>query len=447
MHRDSVISLHLLGHPVFLIAVGLLALNDRVLKARMPGLVTGKLSDFAGVFALAVLIAVVVRSRPVGVAATAIGFVALKAIPGAAVLAAPILGGVTRTDPSDLVALVVLVPAWWWLGRGAEDRSADVRTLLGMFGAGAGVLVMTATSCQVPAQVVHLARLADGSVLAETDGDPQLGRVWAQSHDGRTWRRAAKPVEMPGPDRTSACLTDGLCFRVSSRRGVEQRGAGSRWVTSFRFSDEQNLRRDWRVAQCFGSVGFYRSVAIAGTGSGEHVVVTAGSDGVLWRSATGHWQRREVLGVKPARLDGATETSSWLAGSAVGILLLVAAGLIVGRLVGGRWHRGLTLALVCSPPLLSLVGFFAFFGVDYTVVGPLLLGSVVVVVTLALAVDWYLPDRTRRRRRGMVMAAPLGSPVPAVEGVRPAWLLDPSRSDRLRWWDGTEWSGWIAPKR
>ncbi len=35
-------------HPVPLAAIGLLLLNDHVLKAAFPGLVTGKLSDFAG---------------------------------------------------------------------------------------------------------------------------------------------------------------------------------------------------------------------------------------------------------------------------------------------------------------------------------------------------------------------------------------------------------------
>lgn len=35
-------------HPAVLVAIGLLLLNDHVLKAFMPGPLTGKLSDFAG---------------------------------------------------------------------------------------------------------------------------------------------------------------------------------------------------------------------------------------------------------------------------------------------------------------------------------------------------------------------------------------------------------------
>jgi hypothetical protein len=38
-----------LAHPVTLLALLVLVLNDHVWKARHPGLVTGKLSDVAGV--------------------------------------------------------------------------------------------------------------------------------------------------------------------------------------------------------------------------------------------------------------------------------------------------------------------------------------------------------------------------------------------------------------
>jgi tetratricopeptide (TPR) repeat protein len=51
-------ALHLLS-PVYLVAVGLLLLNDFVLKHTMPGLITGKLSDFSGLFAFAVFWSVV----------------------------------------------------------------------------------------------------------------------------------------------------------------------------------------------------------------------------------------------------------------------------------------------------------------------------------------------------------------------------------------------------
>ncbi len=106
-----------------------LAVNDHVLKPAWPGLVTGKLSDVAGVVMVAILATAIVGRRTLGVGITAIGFVALKTITAVAVAAAPVLGGTTRTDPTDLFALVVLIPLWSRLGRpslptadGRQDR-------------------------------------------------------------------------------------------------------------------------------------------------------------------------------------------------------------------------------------------------------------------------------------------------------------------------------------
>ncbi len=49
----------MLGRPCFLSFVVVLAVNDHILKARFPGTVTGKLSDFAGPLMVATVIAVV----------------------------------------------------------------------------------------------------------------------------------------------------------------------------------------------------------------------------------------------------------------------------------------------------------------------------------------------------------------------------------------------------
>jgi hypothetical protein len=53
----------------FLFALAVLVINDHVLKGAYPGFVTGKLSDFAGVFALAVFLAFVLPRKYACVAA------------------------------------------------------------------------------------------------------------------------------------------------------------------------------------------------------------------------------------------------------------------------------------------------------------------------------------------------------------------------------------------
>jgi hypothetical protein len=126
-------------HPAVIFAVLALAVNDHIAKALWPGVITGKLSDVAGLVFFPLLIvsfceiglAAVRRpatpSRHVHVAAvmaTAIAFSAVKAISPAGdwyrvawgFLSLPIRGSVTPVtltqDITDLLALPALVVAW-----------------------------------------------------------------------------------------------------------------------------------------------------------------------------------------------------------------------------------------------------------------------------------------------------------------------------------------------
>ena len=58
--RIDRLALTALGHPLSLGAVALLLLNDHVLKQAFPSILTGKLSDFAGLFFFPFLLAVLV---------------------------------------------------------------------------------------------------------------------------------------------------------------------------------------------------------------------------------------------------------------------------------------------------------------------------------------------------------------------------------------------------
>ena len=118
------IRLHIVTRPGFTVAVAVLALNDHMLKATVLGRVTGKLSDVAGVAVVVMCLGVVIsRLRAVVVAAAC--FLVLKTIPEVSVAIAPILGGTTYADPSDLIALAVLVPVYVWLGRDLPIQAPD----------------------------------------------------------------------------------------------------------------------------------------------------------------------------------------------------------------------------------------------------------------------------------------------------------------------------------
>lgn len=130
-------------HPVVVAALTVLLVNDHILKARFPGAITGKLSDFAGLvmFPLFIqaLIEVVSSARrrfvkpsnvvlTVSILVSAAAFSALQLIPqvgdayqvgfGWLRSLPEVLHGLSAPrvaltqDPTDLVALVSLIVAW-----------------------------------------------------------------------------------------------------------------------------------------------------------------------------------------------------------------------------------------------------------------------------------------------------------------------------------------------
>lgn len=113
-----------LRHPIWWAALALLVLNDHVLKGAdaVPGWLTGKLSDFAGLIVAPVLLSALLAAR--GPRRRALAFVAVGGWFAAANLFAPVAAATSAAagwlglpwtfwvDPTDLVALAVLPLAW-----------------------------------------------------------------------------------------------------------------------------------------------------------------------------------------------------------------------------------------------------------------------------------------------------------------------------------------------
>ena len=175
-------------HPVALAAVALLVVNDWALKPRlgsgtMTSIVTGKLSDVAGlVFAPVVLSAAIglvlhaaarlgaridpslSRRRLIGcIAATGAVFAAVKLDPGAAGALAAMISHLGRPaaitlDRTDLLCVPALVVAWWIgrdeLRRVPLGRPAAIRRL----GRPAGPALADVHRAGAPAE--HVAAIA-----------------------------------------------------------------------------------------------------------------------------------------------------------------------------------------------------------------------------------------------------------------------------------------------
>lgn len=187
-------STRMLLHPLWLGALALLVLNDHALKGSglLPGWLTGKLSDFAGLLVapavLASLLRVTSRRGFLG-AHLVIGvvFSAIKLAPEAAravegLMALTPLPWRITVDPTDLIALPVLLASYRVLGE-AMARPEPARPVAHRLALMAGGLSCVATSYDpppcgeaegcAPPQPQELASL----VIGNTTGTEQLIRV------------------------------------------------------------------------------------------------------------------------------------------------------------------------------------------------------------------------------------------------------------------------------
>ncbi len=356
-----------LGHPAFLACVALLALNDHVLKDRYPGWWTGKLSDFAGVAVVATLASVVLGPLR-GVALAGVGFVALKAIPGVAEIASPVLGGLTSRDATDLIALVILVPLWFHLDRRAADGERDpdrqgspfsqriiqgVRAAssvaLPVLGAIFAVATVTATSCYPDPAVTSVTDKGNSLfALVEEGYSPAF---WARSRDGgRSWRPsspASGAPSLPRVDRPyssqngplEACGSDGTCWRIRSQRTIERSSPNGRWVQEFGLSDSEFSKISRGCTG--GDAGVLGSIAVTSSKDDPRVVASLGAQGVVTRSGDGTWDRARVVSAPGVSADETfTSILATLLAPALTCVLLV-----LGKRWLPSWRVGMAAAV------------------------------------------------------------------------------------------------------
>ena len=161
-----------LTSPPFAIAVGLLLLNDSLLKAAVGNWVTGKLADFAGLAAFSMFFAAMRPAhRRAAFIVTGIAFVLWKSpLSDGALEAWNALGvwPLARVkDYSDLLALGVLVPTYRLVQRMDEKRSARPGPHARRVGALAtgitAVIAFTATSVYHPMPIEEVAYSMSGT--------------------------------------------------------------------------------------------------------------------------------------------------------------------------------------------------------------------------------------------------------------------------------------------
>jgi hypothetical protein len=365
-----------LGHPALLLGVVVLVLNDHVLKARYPGWWTGKLSDFAGLAVVGIVLAAI-AGRARGLLLAALAFTALKLLPGVAEAAAPWLGGVTRRDATDLIALTALVAVWFALRRERESNEEvahrtetasttwmRVRVALVSVAPIVGIVftaaATSATSCSPRQAVVGVA--GNGGDLYALVATDDFSRQWARSADGgRTWSdsgapgntRLAVPRDLfhdPGPTGPQkACDDAGTCWVLRDRRIIERVAPDGTTTEELRLTDAEFAGISTGCAG--GSRGTLASIAAADGDDTPAIAASLGADGVLVRHADGRWERRAVLAAPPAapnRVESAAKRALIFGAPVLALVVWLvgrrrswAAGLIVA---GAGWLATWTAA-------------------------------------------------------------------------------------------------------
>jgi hypothetical protein len=200
------VSLRCLTHPLTWLTVALLLINDHLLKVLMPSWLTGKLSDFAGLFFFPFVLAALLslpldrlRVAPRRAGAFAIGitgvcFALIKTVPAINLFAGELFSRAIgyRTsfalDPTDLLALIMLLPAWWLWVQPVQIS----RRRAGWVGLAIGAVACLASQPPMREQgIVQLEMTKDDSRLTCTQEQP-FGPDFSVSDiavapDGKVW--------------------------------------------------------------------------------------------------------------------------------------------------------------------------------------------------------------------------------------------------------------------
>jgi hypothetical protein len=316
---DTGVSVRTLASPGFVLALVLLILNDHLLKRVYPGVLTGKLSDVAGLVVAPLLLGVLLtawrvrRPLPVAIALTGVGFTLTKASAAGAALASTAwnLTGVPtliRADVTDLLALPALYAAWLVHRQALSGPGAGIRetvaTATGVALLPFAVLATAATDQDCGDYVgldtvvvvegaftgtpgIERRVIVDGATSVDVEGEvaalPEADRE-------RLPRRAGSAY-----DDGSACDAAGSCWRVTSKAAARveiSHDGGKTWAADYQMTDEEadDAVEGVDLPCDHEPVATARGLAVLDESSVAHVVVAASHAGILLRSSAGAWR-------------------------------------------------------------------------------------------------------------------------------------------------------------
>jgi hypothetical protein len=326
-------------HPLILASILALLLNDHLLKSAFPSPLTGKLSDFAGLFFFPFLLGVIfqesaqvfrrtrARSMPCLLAALLVSaalFAGLKTLPGVnAAVSALFERGLglrlqAALDPTDLLALCMVWPAarlWQRIERNAamalprqsplprQDPLPHPPDRLAYLGIGLAALAALATAPCPPEHPVQRLVSYQGSLYTGN-------AAWFyRTCDGRLWHSLGSPgpviaEQLAQPVKLPKMLCDANapahCYRIDGSPRVEESAdGGSTWQITWQIpaGRESYMRRAAShfilISRCSQKEPDLRTfdLAFLAVDGVNQAVVAMGNEGILLRDESGVWQR------------------------------------------------------------------------------------------------------------------------------------------------------------
>ena len=329
--------------PSVWLALAVLLLNDHLLKQAYPSWLTGKLSDFAGLYLFPLLLATLMvplltlrrwtfdRVGKVAFWGTALWFTAMKTT--------PLINRATVSfwealvdwqvqivrDPSDLIALPVLLLSWRvWRNAPHPSPFSPPRHALAKV-LQLGVLSLTlvatvATSCDQPRFVTRF--VVDSGYLYT--GVQYWTSSWSEiSRDAPTFYRCDTNLDCPEqlgtlrddlwaalneprPPVQSLCLpkTPDHCFRTGDEVVEESLDGGDTWQVAWGLPPgrrDHMERVDEELGACRWGIdmGPYDMILYPTEEGEDRLVVAMGNQGILVRSPEGAWEWRSLATVEP----------------------------------------------------------------------------------------------------------------------------------------------------
>ncbi|GAA3411988.1 hypothetical protein [Streptosporangium vulgare] len=331
-----------IGHPLTVIAVVVLLLNDHLFKPLWPGAVTGKLSDVAGLIVAPPLLNLFIRRPRASVLLTGVVFGLVKTTAVGAALASQawtLVWGPSRVlaDPVDLIALPALCLAWW-IWKHPDARAVRLARAVVVIPVTVLAVAATGQTSVFKPYSAYAVDVTDGMIVVATRGGlspgPFVGAGLASADAGNSWSSWDGPV--PAVPRTSACVPGNpdRCYRIVPARLKVEESRNGRWVTAWEISpgDQDRLARAYASeypehTEAVASLG----IAVEKLSDGYVVVVANGADGIALRDVSGVWHR---LGWTGEGFDSSSTVPLTAPGRypdsvpAVALLAALAAGLV-----------------------------------------------------------------------------------------------------------------------